>query len=156
MTEYDVRDALERISASGTVIKSRGLPDDWKYIKLYDYFGERSEPKVRLKFTEIEKILGFKLTKSQKTDSGRWYARKDQHAMADAWGMQGYRIGKLDMKKKKVVFEATFEDAERVTIPPEILDHKVPTKAKYEIERYLKHIVKKYGLTTQDVIPRMG
>lgn len=37
--------------------------------------------------------------------------------------------------------------------PKDSLEHKVPSKAKYEIERYLKHIVKKYGLTTHDVYP---
>lgn len=44
--------------------------------------------------------------------------------------------------------------AERMVIPPEIADHKIPKKAKYEIEHFLQAIVNKYGLAGEEIIPR--
>ena len=107
-----------------------------------------------LKFSAIEEILGFELTESQKTNHVRWYSRKEFHAMADAWNMNGYKLKRLYLKEQKVSFEAQFEDAQRVAIPSEIQDYKVPAQAKYEIEHYLAQVIKKYGLVKEDVIPR--
>ena len=56
--------------------------------------------------------------------------------------------------QQKVQFEAMFEDAERVVIPPEIANHKIPLQAKHEIEHYLDSIIKKYGLADDDIHPR--
>ena len=56
--------------------------------------------------------------------------------------------------QQKVQFKAQFEDAERVLIPPEIADHKIPKKAKYEIEHFLDSIIKKYGLGDEDICPQ--
>ena len=154
MTDYDVQEVLKHIDTFGTVIRDERLPEDWKYKKLYDYFGECTKPKIMLKFSQIEEILGFALTESQKTNHVRWYAKKDQHLMADAWNMNGYKLKRLYLKEQKVLFEAQFEDAQRVVIPSEIQDYKVPAQAKYEIEHYLSQVIKKYGLVKEDVIPR--
>ena len=74
--------------------------------------------------------------------------------MADAWNLQGYKLKRLYIGKQKALFEAQFEDAEHVVIPPEILDRKIPAKAKYEIEHFLESIIKKYGLVNDDIMAR--
>ena len=74
--------------------------------------------------------------------------------MADAWTLQGYKLKRLYIGKQKALFEAQFEDAEQVVIPPEILDRKIPTNAKHEIEHFLQAIVKKYCLGNDDILPR--
>ena len=144
---------LTRISKSGTIIRDSDLPDNWKYLKLYEYFGLQSASKITLTFSEIESILGFPLTESIKTSRPAWYSRKDGHMMADAWNLQGYKLAHLYPGKKKAVFESVYEDAEKVVIPAEILDRKVPVRAKREIEHFLAAIVKKYGLSTEDYFP---
>ena len=155
ITDYDVFEKLKRISISGTTILDKGLPLDWKYMKLYEFFAESTKPRIMLTFKQIEEILGFELSDSVKTTSQSWYPRKFMHKMADAWILQGYKLERLYMKQQKALFVAQFEDAELINIPPEILDRKVPINAKHEIEHFLQSIIKKYGLTQEDVIPRM-
>ena len=153
ITDYDVYDMLERISVSGTVVRDNSIPEDWKYIRLYEYFGQCSKPKVMLPFAEIERILGFELSEPMKQNRTQWYPRKGMHMMADAWIMQGYKLKRLYVGKQKALFEAQFEDAEHVIIPPEILDRKIPANAKHEIEHFLQSIVKKYALANDDLLP---
>ena len=76
------------------------------------------------------------------------------HMMADAWILNGYKLKRLYLSKEKVTFEALFEDAEMVKIPSAILNHKVPKKAKFELEHFMAEIIKKYRLTDEDYIPR--
>ena len=154
ITDYDVYENLERISKSGSVVRSVDLREDWKYIKLYDYFGECTKSKITLYFDEIEEILGFKLSEPARRNRTQWYSRPGIHMMADAWNLQGYRLKKVNIGKQKAIFEALFEDAEQVVIPPEILDRKIPSKAKHEIEHFLQSIIKKYGLVDKDIFPR--
>lgn len=154
MTEYDVYDTLKRIDEEGTVVRSPLIPDDWKYLKLYNYFGECTKKKILLSFKDMEKILGFKLTDAVKSNRTQWYPRKDMHMMADAWILQGYNLKRLYIAKQKVLFESIYEDAEHVVIPSEILEKKIPKNAKLEIEHFLNAIVKKYGLSDEEIIYR--
>ena len=154
ITDYDVYEMLERISASGMIIRDSEIPEDWRFIKLYEYFGECSKPKITLSFKEIEQILGFELSEARKNNRSSWYSRKGMHMMADAWNLQGYKLKRLYIGKQKALFEAQFEDAEQVVIPPEILDRKIPANAKHEIEHFLQSIVKKYCLGNDDIRPR--
>ena len=154
ITDYDVYEMLERISASGMIIRDSEIPEDWRFIKLYEYFGECSKPKITLSFKEIEQILGFELSEARKNNRSSWYSRKGMHMMADAWNLQGYKLKRLYIGKQKALFEAQFEDAEQVVIPPEILDRKIPANAKHEIEHFLQSIVKKYCLGNDDIFPR--
>lgn len=154
ITDYDVYEMLERISTSGTVIRDTRIPEDWKYLRLYEFFGECGRSRILLRFDEIEKILGFELTASMKKNPTQWYSRKGKYMMADAWNLQGYRLKRLYTSRQKALFEARFEDAEKVAIPPEILDRKIPAAARQEIDHFLQAIIKKYGLEDEDVYPR--
>ena len=62
--------------------------------------------------------------------------------MADAWIYQGYKLKHLDLKAQKACFETVAEDLEKICFPPELVDMKIPKKAKYEIEHYLQGIVR--------------
>ena len=153
LTDFDVREMLERITSSGTVVRDTGILEDSKYMKLYEYFGTLTAPKVMLKFSQIEEILGFKLAAGLKRNRTSWYHRKGEHNISDAFYYQGYKLARFYKDQQKIQFVAMFEDAERVVIPPEITSHKIPRQAKHEIEHYLQSIIRKYGLADDDIRP---
>ena len=154
MTEYDVMEALKRVRGEDGTVMPKGVPDTWRYLPLFDYFGNCEKTKITLSFTEIEEILGFPLSPSQKSGKWAWYRRSGMLSMADAWCYQGYKMKHLDFMEQKVSFETVAEDLEKVVFPPELVDKKIPKKAKYEIEHYLQGIIKKYGLTTEEFQPK--
>ena len=154
MTPYDVREKLERITEGGSIVRSPELSEDWRYLKLYEFFGKCVEKKITLTFKEIERILGFELSDPVKSTRQAWYPRKDIHKMADAWILQGYRLKRLYLNKQKATFESEYEDAERIVFPPELLSRKVPLAAKYKAEHFLNALVKEFGLSKDYIMPQ--
>lgn len=153
ITDYDVYEMLERLSESGTVVRDRELPEGFKYIRLYEYFGRCTKPKVMLHFKDIEEILGFELSEGMKRNRTQWYQRKGEFRIADAWVRQGYKMKRFYRDQQKVQFVALFEDAERAVLPPEITEQKLPKQAKYEIEHFCHSLVKKYALGNEQLDP---
>ena len=154
MTPYDVCEMLEHITECGSIVRDPELSEDWRYMKLYEYFGKCVEKKLTLTFKEIERILGFELSDSAKATRQAWYLRKGMHRMADAWIMQGYRLKRLYINKQKATIESEYEDAERIVFPPELMNRKVPLAAKYKAEHFMNALVKEYGLSKEYIMPQ--
>lgn len=65
----------------------------------------RSERSVqRLSFSEIERILGFKLPKSAFEHEAWWSNNATGHSHAQAWLKLGWRTEEVDLSGRKVTF----------------------------------------------------
>jgi hypothetical protein len=60
---------------------------------------------LRLKFREIEDILGFKLPKSAYDHEAWWSNNATGHSHARTWIRAGWRTAAVDLKARKVTFE---------------------------------------------------
>ena len=52
----------------------------------------------------------------------------------------------LDLKKEKVTLHRVEEGVSKLVIPPVLLSGKIPDNAKFELEKHMEYIIKKYGL----------
>lgn len=68
-----------------------------KYDKLWEHIGSKTEEKMKLTYDEIEQIAGIPLDHSFLTYKKELLA-------------YGYRVGKISMKEKTVIFEKISEE----------------------------------------------
>ena len=66
--------------------------------------------------------------------------------MSDAWTDAGYILKNLDFKKQKAVFYIKDSGLSELEIPDSLLKKRIPRDAKYELENYMKYVIKKYSL----------
>lgn len=118
----------------------------WKFRALEDYFRKATISPITLTFSEMEKIIGFKLCGSAYKYTSYWYQSRKGN-ISDAWENQNYEILKIDLTKKKISFRKTLKKNSKLNIPQEFLTSKIPDGAKYELEEFFKYIVKKYGIS---------
>lgn len=74
-----------------------------KYYKLEDYLSRSSEAVLKLSFSEIEAILGFKLSESAYKYPAFW-SNSDSHSLALAWLNTEYRTEQLSIPEQTVTF----------------------------------------------------
>jgi hypothetical protein len=116
-----------------------------KFSMLEEYFRQKNDGKFTLTFDEIEKIIETPLCGSAKKYTAYWYRRGDSQ-ISYAWLVNGYKIQKIDLEKKRVVYEKNEDFGKAIKIPDILLSGRIPVNAKQEAEIFLKHIVEKYGL----------
>lgn len=75
-----------------------------KYRLLSDYLHDNEGNSVSLTFSDIEKMLGFKLPPSAYTHRAFW-ANTTSHSIALSWLGVGYETVEVDIEKGIVVFE---------------------------------------------------
>lgn len=63
----------------------------------------------RMSFSDIERILGFKLPKSAYAHEAWWSNNATGHSHARTWMEFGWRTESVDLKSRKVVFRRTSE-----------------------------------------------
>ena len=137
----DVMELLEDLS-------EEKKPQGQKYMALSEYFRTCTKNSVTLTLKEIEDIMGDSLgLTSQRKEF--WY-RTGQGSISQCWLDNGYEIKTLHLEdeRQRVTFRLTSrsKNTASIEIPEVLLYGRVPNDAKYEVENYLKHIVKKYGL----------
>lgn len=137
------------------------------YWELREFFRKIEKSPLTLTFGQIEDMIGDTLDWEAYFCEAFWFdeapgmagdgwdeeypfttvrpAARD-FCIADAWVSQGYRIQRLHLTERRVVFRKEWHNFSALRIPPVLLDTKVPDDARYEIEEYLKYVVKKYGL----------
>ena len=74
-----------------------------KYIKLSDYLKNSNKDIIELTFTDIENILGFKLSESARKYRPSW-ANTTNISFPCSWIKVGYKVVKIDMEKEEVTF----------------------------------------------------
>ena len=145
----------------------RGLEDP--YWALRELFRLCRQPSVTLTLGEIETIIGFELDwearyfqafwfdEAPAYVGGQWEKEFPFHAMepsrqaaeyviSDAWRSQGYRIQRLDLPHRKVVFHREVHGTVGLTIPPALLRGRIPENAAHEATTFFAYLIKKYGL----------
>lgn len=73
-----------------------------RYDPLNEYLRSVSRDEINLSFSDIEKVLGFKLPSSAYTYSAWW--ANGGHSQADAWIDAGYKVGRIEIFEKRVTF----------------------------------------------------
>lgn len=74
-----------------------------KYDALRGFLERQHAERLPMTFTEIERVLGFKLPKSQVIRAW-WSNNPDNNVMTKAWLDAGYRSGEVDIERRKLVF----------------------------------------------------
>lgn len=125
-------------------INERGeITPQWKYYALKEFFSKCNEDEVALTFTQIEKIIGFKLPTSARKYISWWSTQGGQYTISIAWTSEHYFRKKIDFKGEKIYFQR--EDGNRVDVPKVLLGN-IPLNAKLELEQFCDYLIKKYGL----------
>lgn len=83
-----------------------------KYEPLPQFLASRRDPRIRMGFASIEKILGFRLPKSAYRYEAWWSNNETGHSHARAWLSAGWRTEDVDLAGRTVTF-VRVEAAER-------------------------------------------
>jgi hypothetical protein len=92
-----------------------------KYEPLRTYLESRSAETVPMTFAEIEKVLGFKLPRSQ-AYAAWWSNNPTNNVMTNEWLAAGFKTEQVDLEGRKVVFRRTSTPkakAKERTTPPD-------------------------------------
>ncbi|MGI8527464.1 MAG: DUF7662 domain-containing protein [Pseudolabrys sp.] len=76
-----------------------------KYEPLPQFLASAPGTTKRLSFSEIERILGFKLPKSAYQHEAWWSNNATGHSHARAWLQAGWRTEGVDLSERKVTFQ---------------------------------------------------
>lgn len=86
-----------------------------KYEPLADHLRKLGYGQVRMKFEDIEKVLGFPLPPSSRNHRAWWSNNPSNNVMTHAWLDAGYQTEAVDMEQRKLVFHRVAPKA----TPPE-------------------------------------
>jgi len=75
------------------------------YAPLFEYLRGLGQESVKLSFSELETILGFRLPYSACTYNAWW--ANGGHSQANSWLNAGFKVDKVDIYKKVVMFYRT-------------------------------------------------
>lgn len=84
-----------------------------KYEPLPQFLREQSAERVRMKFREIEAVLGFKLPQSAYQHREWWSNHDTGHSHARSWRGAGWRTEAVDLQSREVTFARTSPVVER-------------------------------------------
>lgn len=94
----------ERVSAiEGAGSEKSGRTKLSKFENLSAFFAEMKRDSITLTFSEIEKILGFRLSPSAREVKQYW-SNSDSHSIAQCWLRYGYKTYAVDLAKETVSF----------------------------------------------------
>ena len=77
-----------------------------KYAALREHLETHASETVRMTFAEIEKVLGFKLPRSQKYPAW-WSNNPNNNVMTNEWLAAGYKTEQVDIEGRKLLFRRT-------------------------------------------------
>ena len=75
-----------------------------KYRALSAYLSKSNRERVRLSFSEVEEILGTRLTPSARKNRANW-ANSTSQSLACSWLKVGYKVVEVNLQEEYVVFE---------------------------------------------------
>lgn len=137
-----VKEIGEKDKNIKSLVKSDIKP---KYPILAEFFIKNTKEKFSLTFNQIEQMLGFKLCKDAYKHSPFWYSRNSD-CIPYTWKELGYEVSKIEFKNQKVYFYKVKKHTPKLTIPKVLLNNNMPNEAKFELDKFFKYIIKKYGL----------
>jgi len=75
-----------------------------KYEPLSEYLRKSGQSHVRMRFEEIERVLGFPLPPSSRRHRAWWSNNAANNVMTNAWIDAGYRTEDVDLEGGRLVF----------------------------------------------------
>lgn len=93
-----------------------------KYQPLQEYLLNSNANTLSLSFSDIEKILGFKLPASSLKHRAWWSNNPSNNVMTEAWIKAGYETGEVDLESKTLKFNLQKMKnlvAQKLKLPPE-------------------------------------
>lgn len=136
------------------------------YWDLREFFRNCKKSPVTLTFQQIEQIIGDNLDweayfseafwfdeapgmTSELWDDFPFHAVKPssrEYCISDAWTSQGYRIQRLRLLDRRVIFRREVHNKSGLSLPPALSDQRIPDDAVYEAKEFFRYLIKKYGL----------
>ena len=106
----EMMDRLSALEERVAKLESKGAAENdksnsrlSKFENLSAFFAEMKKDNITLSFSEIEKILGFKLSPSAREVKQYW-SNSDSHSIAQCWLRYGYKTYAVDLQKETVSF----------------------------------------------------
>lgn len=75
-----------------------------KYSPLTEHLAARKDLRVRMRFAEIETLLGFPLPHSARAHRPWWANTAHSHVQAKSWLEAGYETQEVDLEKELLTF----------------------------------------------------
>lgn len=82
-----------------------------KYEPLGEFLRSQYGDEIRVRFAEIERVLGFPLPPSARTHRPWWSNNPDNSAITKVWLNAGFRTEQVDMGGETLVFARTRKEA---------------------------------------------
>ncbi|MCL2630142.1 MAG: hypothetical protein FWD49_01295 [Firmicutes bacterium] len=104
-TEVDIDN--ERVKFERIRFTSEGKATMSKYQPLGQYLEKSGKEKIELSFSEIERILGFRLIDSLRKHQIAWYGASEKsptHVWKKVWCSYGYQVDTVSLDDERVVF----------------------------------------------------
>jgi hypothetical protein len=76
-----------------------------KYAPLTRHLSARNQPRVAMRFDEVEALLGFSLPPSARKYRAWWSNNPRNSVMTKAWLAAGYRSRDVDLAAERLIFE---------------------------------------------------
>ena len=89
-----------------------------KYESLPQFLNSIGGTAHRMSFSEIERVLGFKLPKSAYEHEAWWSNNATGHSHAGAWLRSGWRTESVDLGSRKVTFQRCVTENRSATPVP--------------------------------------
>ena len=136
------------------------------YWDLREFFRNCKKSPVTLTFQQIEEIIGDRLDWEAYFSEAFWFDEAPgmtgelwddfpfhaiqptdrEYCISDAWISQGYRIQRLRLLDRRVVFRREIHNTSGLALPPALADQRIPDNAAYEAKEFFRYLIKKYGL----------
>lgn len=117
-----------------------------KFVKLEQFFHNSKKNIIKLKFKDIEKILGFKLCDSAYKYAS-YFKNNNDGMISKSWISQGYEISKLDIKKEKIEFVKCKFSRKKIIIPRFMYKNDLPMEMVDECKSFFVYLQEKYRLS---------
>lgn len=145
-------------------------PCAYPYWGLQEYFRLCEKPVVSLTFDQIEKIIGEPLGWEANYFEEFWYEGlydenrddwRDQrnfiaepsilpeapsHPIADAWISQGYRLQRLHLAEKRVVFHRAVVGTQGLRIPAPLIQQRIPDEAAHKLRVVFQEVMNDFAI----------
>lgn len=97
-------EALKKIVGIDAQTDDKPVHGSKRYRLLSEYLYNSNLDRLRLSFSEIERILGFSLPESAYTHKASW-ANTKTHSIAQSWLVVNYKTSLVDLDNKIIEFE---------------------------------------------------
>lgn len=111
-----------------------------KYEPLRRYLEGRSTQMVPMTFSEIEKVLGFRLPESQRYPAW-WSNNPTNNVMTNEWLAAGYKTEQVDIEGRKLVFRRTRQSSEREMAPSSLVNEEAKKPRRHPLFGRMKGMI---------------